>query len=51
MACSPVHRLQAVLDLLDDHDLKQDFLITETVDIPYHGYVLDDYVMQKDLTL
>lgn len=31
--------------------LKQDFLITETVDIPYHGYVLDDYVMQKDLTL
>ena len=31
--------------------LKQNFLITETVDIPYHGYVLDDYVMQKDLTL
>ncbi|UZJ65165.1 GNAT family N-acetyltransferase [Sphingobacterium sp. KU25419] len=31
--------------------LKQNFLITETVDIPYHGYVLDDYVMQKELTL
>lgn len=31
--------------------LKQDFVVTETVDIPYHGYVLDDYVMQKDLTL
>lgn len=31
--------------------LKQNFVVTETVDIPYYGYVLDDYVMQKDLTL
>lgn len=31
--------------------LKQGFIVTEVVDIPYFGYVLDDYVMQKDLTL
>lgn len=29
--------------------LKQGFLVTETVDIPYYDYVLDDYVMQKAL--
>ncbi len=27
----------------------QGFVITETVDIPYHGYVLNDFVMQKSL--
>lgn len=31
--------------------LKQNFVVTEVVDIPYYGYILDDYVMQKDLTL
>jgi len=31
--------------------LKQGFTVTETVDIPYYGYVLDDYIMQKDLLL
>lgn len=31
--------------------LKQSFVVTEVVDIPYYGYILDDYVMQKDLTL
>ncbi len=28
---------------------KQGFIIVREVDIPYHGYVLDDYVMQKSL--
>ena len=27
--------------------LKQGFVVTEEVDIPYYTYVLDDYVMQK----
>ena len=27
--------------------LKQGFEVIEEVDIPYHGFVLDDYVMQK----
>lgn len=27
--------------------LKQGFQVLEEVDIPYYGYVLDDYVMQK----
>ncbi|MBD1421057.1 GNAT family N-acetyltransferase [Sphingobacterium chuzhouense] len=27
--------------------LKQGFQVIEEVDIPYYGYVLDDYVMQK----
>ncbi|UIR55713.1 GNAT family N-acetyltransferase [Sphingobacterium sp. SRCM116780] len=31
--------------------LKQGFLVTESVDIPYYGYILDDYVMQKDVLL
>lgn len=31
--------------------LKQGFVVTEVVDIPYYSYVLDDYVMQKDLIL
>ena len=26
---------------------RQGFFITDTVDIPYHGYVLNDYVMQR----
>lgn len=26
---------------------RQGFVITDTVDIPYHGYVLNDYVMQR----
>lgn len=29
--------------------VKQGFVVTETVDIPYFDYVLDDYVMQKRL--
>lgn len=29
--------------------LKQGFVVTEKVDIPYFAYVLDDYVMQKRL--
>ncbi|QBQ42794.1 GNAT family N-acetyltransferase [Sphingobacterium psychroaquaticum] len=29
--------------------IKQGFVVTETVDIPYFDYVLDDYVMQKRL--
>ena len=28
---------------------RQGFVITNTVDTPYHGYVLNDYVMQKAL--
>lgn len=28
---------------------RQGFVIIDTVDIPYHGYVLNDYVMQKEL--
>lgn len=28
--------------------LKQGFKVTQEVDIPYYGYVLDDYVMQKE---
>ena len=28
---------------------RQGFVIVDTVDIPYHGYVLNDYVMQKEL--
>lgn len=31
--------------------LKQGFVVKEIVDIPYYGYVLDDYIMQKDLKL
>lgn len=31
--------------------LKQGFVVTEVVDIPYYSYVLDDYVMQKGLIL
>ena len=27
--------------------LKQGFLVTQEIDIPYYGYILDDYVMQK----
>ena len=27
--------------------LKQGFVLTEEVDIPYYSYVLDDYIMQK----
>lgn len=27
--------------------LKQGFKVTQEVDIPYYGYILDDYVMQK----
>lgn len=27
--------------------LKQGFVVTDTVDIPYYGYILDDYIMQK----
>lgn len=29
--------------------LKQGFRVLSAVDIPYHGFVLDDYVMRKDL--
>lgn len=29
--------------------LKQGFRVTQEVDIPYFGYVLDDYVMQKEI--
>lgn len=29
---------------------KMGYEIVETVDIPYHGFVLNDYVMAKDLT-
>lgn len=29
--------------------LKQGFTVREIVDIPYYGYVLDDYVMQKEV--
>lgn len=29
--------------------LKQGFEVVEEVDIPYHGFVLDDYVMQKSV--
>lgn len=32
-----------------DFYLKQGFLVTDTVDIPYFGYVLDDYVMEHEL--
>lgn len=28
---------------------RQGFVIIDTVDVPYHGYVLNDYVMQKKL--
>ena len=28
---------------------RQGFIIVDTVDIPYHGYVLNDYVMQRNL--
>src|SRR5690606_19277310 len=28
---------------------KQGFFVVEAVDIPYHGYVLDDYVMRKPI--
>ncbi|GAA4521207.1 GNAT family N-acetyltransferase [Sphingobacterium thermophilum] len=31
--------------------LKQGFEVVEEVDIPYYGYILDDYVMQKKITL
>lgn len=27
--------------------LKQGFKVTQEIDIPYYGYILDDYVMQK----
>lgn len=30
--------------------LKQGFEVVEEVDIPYHGFVLDDYVMQKHVS-
>ena len=30
--------------------LKQGFTVAENVDIPYYGYILDDYVMQKTLS-
>jgi len=30
--------------------LKQGFTVSREVDIPYYGYVLDDYVMQKPVT-
>ena len=29
--------------------LKQGFHVTERVDIPYYDYILDDYVMQRDV--
>lgn len=29
--------------------LKQGFKVIEEVDIPYHGFVLDDYIMQKQI--
>lgn len=29
--------------------LKQGFMVTAEVDIPYYGFVLDDYVLQKQL--
>lgn len=29
--------------------LKQGFVVTDTVDIPYFQYILDDYVLEKDL--
>src|SRR3546814_202410 len=28
---------------------RQGFVITDTVDTPYHGYVLNDYIMQMEL--
>lgn len=28
---------------------RQGFVLVDTVDIPYYGYVLNDYVMQKEL--
>lgn len=28
--------------------LKQGFKVIQEIDIPYYGYILDDYVMQKD---
>ncbi|SFC36177.1 Acetyltransferase (GNAT) domain-containing protein [Parapedobacter composti] len=28
---------------------RQGFVVVETVEIPFHGYILDDYVMQKAL--
>ena len=28
---------------------RQGFIVINTVDLPYHGYVLNDYVMQKEL--
>ncbi|GGH11507.1 GNAT family N-acetyltransferase [Sphingobacterium alkalisoli] len=31
--------------------LKQGFLVTQQVDIPYYKYILDDFVMQKDCSL
>jgi len=31
--------------------LKQGFKVIQEIDIPYYGYVLDDYVMQKDINL
>lgn len=27
--------------------LKQGFKVTQEIDIPYYGYILDDYIMQK----
>lgn len=28
---------------------RQGFVIVDTVDIPYHGYILNDYVMRKEI--
>lgn len=28
---------------------RQGFVVVDTLDIPYHGYILNDYVMQKKL--
>ena len=28
---------------------RQGFVIVDTVDIPYHGYILNDYIMQMEL--
>lgn len=30
---------------------KCDFIISKAVDIPYHGFILDDYVMEKTLSI
>ncbi len=30
--------------------LKKGFKVIQEIDIPYHGYILDDYIMQKNVT-